>query len=277
MTIRPPIKIHGGKYYLSKWIIEQFPHNYQALTYVEPFCGGISVLLNKERSAKEIINDIDDGVISILKTLRDEPKEFIGRMKHVKYCENTFNQALKRSKEAPDEDYVNRAVNEFIVRRMSRGGMKKAFAWSDRLRGGQPGDVNAWETIIDQLPAISDRLQGVIILREDFRKISEVWDEEDSLLYLDPPYLPSTRSDGAQEVYDKEMTVEDHIAMLNMIKNSRGKVVLSGYQSTLYTRMLNKENWRCKKKNIANNSSQTKTKARRTECLWLNYPAKSAT
>lgn len=268
MTIRPPIKIHGGKYYLSKWVIEQFPSNYKEFTYVEPFAGGVSVLLNKEKSDREIVNDTDEGVVCLLKTLRDEPKEFIGRVKRIKYCENTFNSALKKNEFG---DYVDRAVNEFVVRRMSRGGMKKAFAWSERLRGGQPGDVNAWETIIEQLPKIAERLKDVVILREDFRKVTDVWDEEDTLTYLDPPYLPDTRAEGARNVYEHELSVEDHIAMLNLARNARGKVVISGYQSSLYTRMLDKAVWRCKKKNIVAHASQSKTKTRRIECLWMNY------
>ena len=272
MPIRPPVKIHGGKFYLNKWVIEQFPQNYKELVYVEPFCGGISVLLNKERSEKEVINDTDDGLICLLKSLRDEPKEFIGRLKRVKYCENTFLGAVRKAKnEDETKDYVDKAVTEFILRRMSRGGMKKAFAWSERLRGGQPGDVNAWETILERLPAIAERLQGVIILCEDFRKVLDVWDEDNSLLYLDPPYLPTTRSEGSREIYEYEMSVEDHISMLNMLKSSRGKILLSGYLSTLYTRMLNKEIWRYKRKSMAAHASQAKTKTRRLEYLWMNY------
>jgi len=44
--IRPAFKCHGGKYYLSRWIISQFPERYSDLSYVEPFCGGASVLPN---------------------------------------------------------------------------------------------------------------------------------------------------------------------------------------------------------------------------------------
>ena len=68
---------------------------------------------------------------------------------------------------------------------------------------------------------------------------------------------------------EKELTVEDHIHLLHLAKNARGKIVISGYPSPLYNRTL--KNWRCKKKNVANHSSQAKVKERRIECLWMNY------
>ena len=42
MTLTQPLKWHGGKYYLAKRIIEEFPTH---VHYVEPYFGGGSVLL----------------------------------------------------------------------------------------------------------------------------------------------------------------------------------------------------------------------------------------
>jgi DNA adenine methylase len=266
--LRPPVKTHGGKYYLCSWIIENFPSNYQELTYVEPMCAGASVFLNKKPSKEEVINDLDKGIIYVFKALRDEPKEFIDRLKRIRYTERAFKMAQKRFI-GEFADYIDHAVNEYILHRMSRGGMKKAFAWSDRLRGGKPGDVNSWETMIEELPRLAERVKNTIILNKSVFEIFKAWDEEDTLWYLDPPYLPVTRADGAKEVYDNEMSVDDHINLLHFAKSARGKVLISGYSSQLYNRTL--KDWKCKKKNVANHSGQGKTKERRLECLWMNY------
>jgi hypothetical protein len=153
---RPAFKVHGGKRYLCTWVIDNFPAGYETMTYLEPYCGGASVLLNKERSSEEAINDLDRGVVRVLRFLRDEPTLFVRKLRRLGYSEQTFLKAKARK---PSED-LDGAVAEYVVRRMSRGGLKKAFAWSDRERGGQPGDVNAWETMLDLLPEISGRLQG---------------------------------------------------------------------------------------------------------------------
>ena len=238
------------------------------MIYCEPFCAGASVFLNKQPSCEEIISDADPGVIAVFKALRDEPQEFVTRIKRTRYTERAFKMAQNRS-EKPFDDYMDRAVNEFVLRRMSRGGLKRAFAWSERKRGGKPGDLNAWETMIELLPLISERVKNANILSEDFVKIVKVWDEDETLFYLDPPYLHSTRSEGTTNAYEYELTVEDHINMLHLANNARGKVIISGYASPLYNRNL--KEWTCQKKNVANHSSQSKSKERRVECVWMNY------
>jgi DNA adenine methylase len=267
--LRPVVKIHGGKSYHQSWVLENFPDDYEQYTYVEPCCGGASVCLNKKRSrVEEVINDIHPGLVAIFKALRDEPKEFVSRLRKIGYRQSSFLKALERCNEKL-EDYVETGIVEYTIRRMSRGGMKKAFAWSDRTRGGQPGDVNAWKTMLKQLPLIAQRLQGVRILNRDLIEILKVWDEPNTLFYIDPPYLPSTRTKGSTEVYDYEMSVDDHIKMLKTVMDLKGKVLLSGYSSTLYNKHL--KGWRTSKRESANHSSQQKVKERRIEVLWANY------
>lgn len=266
--LRPPVKTHGGKWYLTDFVIEQFPENYQELTYIEPMCAGASVFLNKLSSKEEIISDLDKGVISVFKALRDEPKEFTDRLKRVRYTERAFKMAQKRASNGFG-DYIDHGVNEYMLRRMSRGGMRKSFAWSERKRGGKPGDVNAWETMLKDLPLISERVQNAIILNRSVFDIFKVLDEEDTLWYLDPPYLPNTRDENSTSVYEYEMTVDDHINLLQLAKNARGKVIISGYSSPLYNRTL--KGWKIKKKNVPNHSGQGKSKERRIEVLWMNY------
>src|SRR3989304_7743689 len=108
--LRPVIKTHGGKYYLANWIIENFPEDYQQMTYCEPYLGGGSVFLNKDPSKEEIINDNDKKIASIFKALRDEPGEIVGRIKRTKYKEETFEKALKTNK-GTFEDYIEEAIN----------------------------------------------------------------------------------------------------------------------------------------------------------------------
>lgn len=266
--LRPPVKTHGGKYYLCNWVIEHFPKNYIDLTYCEPCCGGASVFLNKMPAEEEVINDLDKGVISIFKALRDEPKEFINKIKKLQYVEETFTKAQKRAEE-PFDDYIDKAVNEYVLRRMSRGGLKKAFAWSERLRGGKTGDVNAWETMVEVLPEIAERVKKLHVLNNNFKEVVKVWDAENVLMYVDPPYLPITRAKGSEDLYDNEMSVEDHIDLLAFIKDAKSKVIISGYNSPLYNKYL--KGWKVVKKEVANHSSQQKSKERRYECLWMNY------
>ena len=65
--IRPPVKWHGGKYYLAKRIISQFPEH---RIYLEPFGGAASVLLNKPPVEVEAYNDLDLTVSRLFRILQ---------------------------------------------------------------------------------------------------------------------------------------------------------------------------------------------------------------
>ncbi len=265
--LRPPVKTHGGKRYLREWIISHFPKGYHALTYCEPFCGGASVFLNKKKSQREIISDLDKGVISIFRMLKRSPRHFIDSLENLEYKESVFLE--EKNKVFTDYDVMERAIHEYVLRRMSRGGMKETFAWSERLRGGLPGDLNAWNTMLEVLPKLADRVKDTTILNQDFREVMADYDRRDLLLYLDPPYLTTTRSKGSGDIYSHEMSEKAHREMLELCNISKGKVVISGYYSELYKNTL--KNWNMVKKEIPNHSSQSKSKERREECLWFNY------
>ncbi len=263
--LRPAIKCHGGKFYLSDWIISHFPSNYTELHYGEPFTGAGSCFLNKKPSQSEWLNDLDVGIMAIWNTLRDTPYQFLGRLNAVKYCEDTFNCALVA--ETQNLEGIELAINEFILRRMSRGGLKKAFGWSDRQRGGQPGDVNAFQTILQQLPLISRRVQGVELFNKPAVEVIREMDREDCVLYCDPPYVNETRQ--SQNTYEHDMTTEDHIELAEVLNQCKSKVILSGYPSPLYDKLF--EGWRYEQRLVANHASQQKKKQYKQESLWLSY------
>lgn len=264
MKLRPIIKTHGGKNYLSQWIVSHFPENYEKYDYVEPYIGGGSVFLNKKKSlGVEVINDLDPNTIQIYHALRDEATYFIGRLKRIKYCESSY----KRVERQKPKDYVGQAIKEFVLRRMSRGGLKNSFAWSDRKRGGKPGDVNAWDTIIDQLPDISLRIQNTYIFNKHAVEVIRAFDDENALVYADPPYLPETRT--TPDIYDYEMSIDDHATLAERLNKFKGKAIISGYMSQLYKRLY--KDWHCYQKTIANHSSQQKKKSTRVEYIWTNY------
>lgn len=246
--LRAPVKTPGGKHYLAKWIITHFPENYIDLRYCEPFCAGASVFLNKKRSIEETISDIDKGVICIFKALRDEPREFIGRIKRIKFTENTFVRAHRRN-QAHTNDYIDQAINEFVLRRMSRGGLKKSFSKAEE---------NAWNTTCEHLPLLSKRIRKTNIVCGCFKDVFKVWDEEDTFSYLDPPTLPDPNLPSS---YEHEISTDDHVVMLNLAKTARGKVAISGHPSPLYNRHLT--GWKCVKTNHAS--------SKKVEMLWMNY------
>jgi DNA adenine methylase len=256
--LRSPLKWHGGKSYLARRIIALIP---PSRAFAEHYAGGMSVGLNLEPVACHLANDIDPDLIHFWRQLRaNEGGGLLDAILEQPYSEPTFLEALDRPGNAL----------AFLVRnRMSRGGLGKTFAWSGRTRGGRPGDLNAWETFKAELPAIVARLASIeLTCRDGLESIRAADDAHgpDVVHYCDPPYLPSTRSHP--RAYSREMTVDQHLAMLAALRGVRGAVLLSGYRSDLYDAEL--AGWHRVDFDMPNHSGQGRSKQRRVECLWMN-------
>lgn len=101
------------------------------------------------------------------------------------------------------------------------------------------------------------------LLQEDAIKyVSNLTFCNDSvLIYADPPYMMHTRTSGA--IYEHEMTAEQHYQLLEVLNSLNCSVMLSGYRSALYDRMLS--DWR-----RIDYLAQTHA-GHRPESLWTNF------
>lgn len=83
------------------------------------------------------------------------------------------------------------------------------------------------------------------------------------LIYADPPYLHETRT--SQQRYAYEYTASDHRKLIAVLKSVPASVILSGYPSKLYDKLL--PDWRTIE-------FQAMTRGGvRTEKLWMNFEA----
>lgn len=265
---RPVImKTFGGKYYSKDWIISHFPANYQYMDYCEPFLGGGNIFFQKQSSVNEIISDLDEGTIAVFKVVKEIPEKFVDALSKLFYVQSTFDWALEEEKRE-GKSLLDLAVNEYVLRNMSRGGMRKTFGWSERQRGGMPGDANAWKNRLSYMIQYSDRLRKTQIECEDALTLIPRYSENKNItIYIDCPYLHSTRV--SKKVYKNELGEEHHIELANILNEVKGKVIISGYDSPLYQLLY--KGWRIEKMAIVNHSGQNKEKNIRMECIWLNY------
>jgi DNA adenine methylase len=253
------MKCHGGKSYLAARIVTLLPPHE---TYVEPYAGGAAVLLRKPPARREILGDIDTELMNMYRVVQDQPDALLKKLAAIDYCEASFDWAAVPVSDSP----IDRAVASFVRNRMSRGGLGKDFAWSERQRGGRPGDQNAWLTWLTAFPAIAARLHRVELVCGDGLELIRQHDRPGTLFYLDPPYLPATRT--ARRVYRHEMTTDDHERLLDaLVRLRHAAVVLSGYYNNLYDSAL--AGWRRVEWNLPNHAGQGKTKGRRIECVWI--------
>jgi DNA adenine methylase len=270
--ITSPLKWHGGKHYLSSKIVAMMPPHTH---YVEPYAGGLSVLLAKHcEDVSEIVNDIDGDLSNFWSVLQspDTFAEFVRLVDATPFSEREWlNHDFWNRGIDPVSQPVEACHNFFVRCRQSLAGRMESFAAvsRNRTRRGMNEQVSAWLTAIEGLSAVHARLRRVLILKGKALDVIRQQDGPKTLFYLDPPYLPETRT--CPNVYKHEMTKEQHAELCDTVCKCEGKVILSGYPSELYHQMLELKGWKRRDFRLPNNSAGGKTKRRMTESVWCNF------
>jgi DNA adenine methylase len=269
----PPLKWHGGKHYLAERIVRLMPPH---LHYVEPYAGGLAVLLAKNPDGvSEVVNDLECRLTNFWKVLQDESlfAEFHRLAEAIPFSEVEWKEAKEASAavhqplEGPAA--VRSAAAFFVLCRQSLAGRMKGFASlsRSRTRRRMNEQASAWITAVDGLPDVHARLRRVVVLCRPAIEVIRSEDSQDTLYYLDPPYLKETRS--VPDVYGFEMSGDEHRELLDAVRSLKGKVMLSGYPSELYDSAL--KGWNRHTFDLPNNAASGKSKAREIEVLWCNF------
>lgn len=109
----------GGKQALFKTIIKRFPSDYRRRTYVEVFGGGGTMLLNKDRSVKEIFNDANGNLINLYRVVRQQPEELMRRLTYVLNSKADFLLTKEQIKLGQYRDPVQWAADYYQLIKQS--------------------------------------------------------------------------------------------------------------------------------------------------------------
>jgi DNA adenine methylase len=263
---RPVLRWHGGKWMLGQWIISHFPaHRF----YTEAYGGAASVLLQKPRCEAEIYNDLDADVVNLFRVLRNdrEAARLVRSLRLTPFARDEFELTYQ---ETP-ASRVERA-RRFIARSyMGFGSSACTEPWRTGFRvGGLVSGTHAfrdWIGYPDSLLRVIDRLRGVVVENLPALEILQKHDTPDTLHYVDPPYLHSTRKKWQQRNYRHEMTEADHRELAAVANSLRGGVIVSGYASRLYDEELYPKWHRSTRTALADGARP------RVEVLWINDAA----
>lgn len=309
---RPVLRWHGGKWRLAPWIIGHFPPHriyvepfggaasvlmrkprayaevYNDLDHLvvnlfrvlrDPARGGalIEALRLTPFAREEFEESIEPG---------EEPLEMARRL--------VIRSFMGFGSNAHSICPHTRAGFRAIVRGVNHGDARTGLRFQSGVRAkpcAGPGNYRStgfrsnsdrsgttpahdWANYADALPAIIDRLAGVVIENRAALEVMAQHDSAGTLFYVDPPYLPETRSpankyDLKHRAYRHELTKDDHAELLTFLGELAGMVVLSGYPARLYDDAL--AGWR-----RVTTQTHADGARKRTEVLWLNEACSTA-
>jgi len=243
-SLKPFLRWAGGKRQLLPILTRTFPADFVLgkNRYFEPFIGGGAVLMSLLGSpfwepssgthASIFINDVNEELIGVYRTLKEDPDALIGALgvlskdiSEAKYYKVRGSKPRTPATRAARFIYLNRLCFNGLHRVNSRGEFNVPYG---KLRN---------PTVCDSelLQAVSSMLASVTITCGGFDKAVSGAQSGD-LVYFDPPYVPLTPTASFSKYSEADFGEQDQRRLAEVIGGlvERGvRVVLSNSSAPL--------------------------------------------
>ncbi|WP_345264710.1 DNA adenine methylase [Nocardioides nanhaiensis] len=253
------LRYPGSKWSMAVDIVANFGPHYH---YVEPYFGSGAVFFTKPVSPHEIINDASHVVVNFFRVLRDHTDDLLWSLETTPWSREEYTNSDIVTGDALED------ARRFVVRvwQAHASDLAKKTGWKTRgSRQRARGMSVRWQRVPEDLLELAMRLRDAEIENRPAVDVMRRYAAPDCLIYADPPYLPSTRT---QKMYGQEMTIDDHIDMLETLVKHPGPAVLSGYDNDLYNDYLSE--W----DQVVIKPPKVEKAAVRLEKLWIRREAR---
>jgi DNA adenine methylase len=174
----PVLRWPGGKRRLVPQLLPLLatPHT----LYCEPFAGGLALLLAKDRSGTEVVNDLNGDLVALYRCAQFHLEALIAEFEFTVGS----RQNLTEFREQPGLTDLQRAARFLAINRFSFSGNHETFAVSRTTPG-----ISSRANVIAALRALNARLDRVAVEHLTWQRCLALYDSPGSLFFLDPPYL----------------------------------------------------------------------------------------
>ena len=216
----------GGKAKAIKFIKPFWEELRDHNEYREPFVGGGSVFIAKQRVKCNWINDKDKDLIAFYKTIKNNKnrEKLIDFLLSLKVCRKTYDDFFY----SRPNNIFDKAVRYYFLNRCSFSGITK---WNAYI--GDP----RWniEKNQDTIRYVGEKLSKYKITSIDFEKVITEKSSESVFMFLDPPYAESRQV----AAYNIPFSDNDHIRLAETLKKTKHKFLLT-YDNCEFIRNLYK-------------------------------------
>lgn len=192
----------GGKTRLLKHIMPLIPADHRC--YCEPFAGGLAVLLAKERSETEVVNDLDGDLVRFYRCVRFHPEPLCAELEFALNAREEFADFRAQ----PGLTDIQRAARWFFRNKTGFGGDPDSFGV--RRTSGGPSRASRMEDI----RRVSIRLDRVMIEHLSWERCLELCDRAETFFFCDPPYTECGDTSYAAWKESDVMMLRERLARL---------------------------------------------------------------
>ncbi len=253
------LKYPGSKWNIAEKLVGLIPEHH---SYVEPYFGSGAVLFRKPVSDIETVNDLDGDVANLFRCIQQDPERLARLVMTTPYSRELYDRQFE-----PGDSFASRYQRAagFLIRCWQGHGCRTngcKVGWKNDVHGRESMyALWDWYRLPGWIIEAAERLRKVQIENRPALEVIGRFNYPDVFMYIDPPYLLGTRT-GKQ--YRHEMSDGDHEELLKAVLGSRAKIMISGYESEMYSTRLN--GWR--KESFMSCAEHGKPRA---ETVWMNY------
>lgn len=249
------LKYPGSKWKVADWIISRFPHH---KVYLEPFFGSGACFFKKAPCYLETVNDINGDIVNLFRVCRERPDELSRQLTLTPFAREEFENCYEHS------EYPIEQARRTLVRYHQSFGTSNSskYSWRNVQTYGGPRTATMWNNLPEIVQDVARRLKDAQIENTDALELIRRYNHPKTLIYIDPPYLLDLRK---RNMYQNEMSDEQHKELIQIIKRSKSMIVLSGYDNELYNSELS--DWY-----TDTITAQAQFGKSRIEKIWMNFP-----
>ena len=205
-----PFRYPGGKFYARHLILRYIPEHTH---YCEPFAGGASIFFAKKHPAHSILNDLDRELMNCYTQIRDNVEGLIKLLEGIP-AEKKLHHYYKNDFQ-PGND-LERAFRWYYLNRTSYSGIMK----DENCYWGYGSKYSMRpENWPPHLRTVSDRLQGVKLLHQDFESLIDRL-PDGFFLFIDPPYYGADQ----KKFYRCNFDYEDHLRLSACLRRNADRL-----------------------------------------------------
>lgn len=264
--MKTPITYYGGKQRMVDKILPLIPAH---RIYCEPYFGGGAIFFAKGKSYCEVINDIDDRIITFYDVCQDSKlfAELQQRIQMTLSSEKLFLRAdtiWRNTKKAKNKVELAWAV--WLQCNMGFGGSPDGgWKWDNGTSGSHSG-VRMDNYRKQFTYKIHERLKYVQISCRDALKVINQRDSKETFFFLDPPYP------GCVQKHYSGFTFDHFRQLLDLLTVIKGKFILCNFPSEMLNEYIKKAGWFTEVFDMSSNVCNIRKKgARKQEVIVYNY------
>jgi len=182
--------------------------------YVEVFAGAANLLFAKPPSRTEILNDVNDELVTLFRVIQHHRREFLRQLSLITHSRKNFDDF----KSQPGLTDIQKAARTWFILKAAFGG--RGGTRSSSFGYGTTGKAHYKRSAFAAIRRCHRRLDGVIIENLDFADLIARYDRPHTVFYCDPPYWQTSG-------YRDGFAWTNHQQLAETLKSIKGKFLLS--------------------------------------------------